>query len=143
MKRLYQISEQILHEVIDGEVIALNLQFGTYFSLCNSAAWIWRLLSQPVSIDQIVTAIANGYRVDRERVAADVQSFLMRLEEEGLLEGTTLQGVAEGTIPLPIDPVPYAAPEVEIFTDVQDLLTIDPIHDVDEMGWPQPKQPME
>ena len=143
MGNLYLIPDQIIHEVIEDEVIALNMQSGTYFSLRNSAAWIWRFLGQSVSVERIALEIANCYKVDRERVSADVQSFLARLEEEGLIEESTLQGVEEVRIPILTNPEPYAAPEVEVFTDVQDLLTIDPIHDVDEMGWPHPKQPSE
>ncbi len=32
--------------------------------------------------------------------------------------------------------VPYAPPALETYTDMQELLLLDPIHDVDETGWP-------
>ena len=30
----------------------------------------------------------------------------------------------------------YAAPKLATYSDLQDLLLLDPIHDVDETGWP-------
>lgn len=32
----------------------------------------------------------------------------------------------------------FDAPRMEIFSDLQDLLLADPIHDVAEAGWPNP-----
>lgn len=31
----------------------------------------------------------------------------------------------------------FQPPALESYTDMQDLLLLDPIHEVDEMGWPQ------
>jgi hypothetical protein len=31
---------------------------------------------------------------------------------------------------------PFTDPVIEIYTDLQDLLLLDPIHDVDDRGWP-------
>jgi hypothetical protein len=33
--------------------------------------------------------------------------------------------------------IPFAQPVLNKFTDVEDLLMLDPIHDVDAAGWPQ------
>lgn len=126
--------------MIEDEVIALDMQSGSYFSLRQAAAWIWRLLRQPVSQEQIVTAVITCYQVDRVRATLDVQALLGHLQAEGLIEVTVAQQTEEIAPPLHPTGEPYTTPVLEVFTDVQDLLTIDPIHDVDEMGWPQPKQ---
>jgi len=34
---------------------------------------------------------------------------------------------------------PFERPVLEKFTDVQELLALDPVHDVDGSGWPRPK----
>lgn len=135
-----RISSRILYEVIEDEVIALDMQSGSYFSLRQTAAWIWRLLRQPASYEQIVNAVITCYQVERARAALDVQALLAHLQAEGLVEVTVAQHVEELATPLNSKAEPYTTPVLEVFTDVQDLLTIDPIHDVDEMGWPQPKQ---
>jgi hypothetical protein len=38
----------------------------------------------------------------------------------------------------------FTQPVLEVYTDMQDLLLLDPIHEVDEeAGWPSPKPPGE
>jgi hypothetical protein len=34
----------------------------------------------------------------------------------------------------------WEAPKLTVYEDMQDLLLLDPIHDVDETGWPARKQ---
>ena len=34
---------------------------------------------------------------------------------------------------------PFHPPVLNVFSDMQDLLLLDPIHDVDATGWPMPK----
>jgi len=38
---------------------------------------------------------------------------------------------------------PFVLPVLERYTDMQELLLIDPIHDVDETGWPRRKEQSE
>ena len=32
--------------------------------------------------------------------------------------------------------IDYSTPVVEIFSDMQEILLLDPVHDVDKSGWP-------
>ena len=34
---------------------------------------------------------------------------------------------------------PYEPPQLEKYTDMQDLVLLDPVHEVDATGWPHPK----
>jgi hypothetical protein len=34
---------------------------------------------------------------------------------------------------------PFEMPKLSKYTDMEDLLALDPIHEVDEMGWPNAK----
>ena len=34
---------------------------------------------------------------------------------------------------------PYSPPVLNSYTDMEELLLLDPIHDVDQAGWPMPK----
>lgn len=135
-----QVREAILHEMIDGEVMAINMQTGNYYNLRNAAADIWVLLASGTSMEEIVRSIINDYGVDRDTASVDVRSFLLHLEEEGLIEAN--DAALEKTVhhQSTSSLKHYEPPQLEVFTDVQDLLTIDPIHDVDEMGWPKRKR---
>ena len=35
-----------------------------------------------------------------------------------------------------VERVPYVPPVLEKFTDMQDLILLDPVHEVSERGWP-------
>ena len=42
---------------------------------------------------------------------------------------------------VPRSALEFAPPRLEKYSDLEDLLVLDPIHDVDEAGWPIAKAP--
>jgi hypothetical protein len=110
---------QIVHESVDGEVVAIDFGSGAYFSLRGPAEVVWSALCGDESrpLDAVV---GDG---DPEHVAA----FLDQLVDLGLLERTgDPTGNGHGTGDL----------VVEHFTDMEDLILLDPVHDVSDAGWP-------
>jgi hypothetical protein len=71
--------------------------------------------------------------------AAKLQGFVDSLLAEQLIR-RALQGGSAASTPLaPIALWPEDSLRFERFTDMQDLLILDPIHEVDdEAGWPKP-----
>lgn len=142
--RLEVSSPQVIHETIDGEVIIINLATGTYYSLKGSGADIWELVQQPAGSgeSEIIDALDARYSAPRIRLEATVRSFLFELVQEGLVspapEGSDA-GLAEFLEPNRGDDAQQAfePPMLEKFTDMQDLVLLDPVHEVAEMGWPQ------
>ena len=117
------------------EVVAAHFANGVYYSLLGSAAQIWDGLMAGAEIDNViaqVSALSDAGSVD---FAAAANSLVEALLAEQLIEpapganATPWQATpgAEG---------PYGLPAVERYTDLEDLLQLDPIHDVEEMGWP-------
>ena len=37
---------------------------------------------------------------------------------------------------VPLSPMAFEKPVIEKFSDMQEMLLLDPIHEVSEMGWP-------
>ena len=110
---------QIVHESVDGEVVAIDFGTGSYFSLRGPAEVVWSALADDES--RTVDAVAGDG--DPESVAA----FLDQLTDLGLLERTgDPAGNGHGTGDL----------AVEHFTDMEDLILLDPVHDVSDAGWP-------
>lgn len=125
----YRIHEEkVSHELIDGEVIVINFDNGNYFSLTGTAAALWQALVQPASAETLAAAFAPGHAGARE----EIQGFLEELAKENLLApcADAAQSVAA---PAGVD---YQAPVVNKYTDMQQLLLADPLHEVDEAGWP-------
>ena len=112
----------VIDEVFDGEAVLINLRAGRYYALDARATEVWRAISGGAEVGDVVAA----------RPDEDVPAFLARLVEEELV---VLDG---GALPPAPPPNGRPVPGLEVFTDLQDLLLLDPIHDVHpETGWPQ------
>jgi hypothetical protein len=125
---------QVAHERVEDEVIAINLSTGTYFSLRDSAADVWSLLIAGADVDGAAAALAGAYDADVAPFADDVRVFVASLVAEGLV--AELPDEAPATVAGPSTTRPYAPPVVERYDDMEDLLLLDPIHEVDDAGWP-------
>ena len=129
----------VVSETFEGEVVIVNLESGCYFSLLGSATRIWQQLeSGPSSIKTIEEVLAQSYICIDVNIANAVESLLSRLIKEELI---VLEDPALAIPPMNLDqqaagPRPFEPPTLEAFTDLQDILLLDPIHDVDEAGWP-------
>lgn len=130
--------KQVVHEIFDGEVLVINLETGTYYSLLGSAARIWTGLVGGASIASMTQALGAVYEGDPAVIEAAVVEFVSKLAQQSLLVPDEMPApqvaVEIGGIGGP--KAPFAAPTLDVFTDMQDLLLLDPIHDVEEAGWP-------
>ncbi len=134
----FRINEpQIIAEEIEGEAIILNFESGTYYSLNDSAMEIWRSLQAGYPCSAILVHLQKSYQDHGEKVTTDFETFLQQLREEELIVPTA-PSATSATPPLVTEVMPYASPVLNKFTDLQNLLLLDPIHEVDEMGWPHP-----
>lgn len=129
---------EIAHERVEDEVIVINLRTGAYFSLVDVAADAWELLVASTALDEIATHVANRHGVDASTVLADLDRFVSSLLAEDLLVGidpaqAPAAGAATSTTP---GTRPYHPPMLEKYNDMEELLLLDPIHEVDEAGWP-------
>ncbi len=121
----YEVNRpDVVDESVDGEVLIVHLGTGTYFSSRGAGDAAWQLLASGRT-----PAESAGPLGQDEGSIAD---FLARLLEEGLLRPR--DGEAG---PLPDVRPAAGALLLEKYTDMQELLLLDPIHDVDdEEGWP-------
>jgi len=127
----------VTHERLDDEVIAINLETGVYYALVGTAADVWSAFDPAGTVTDVATLLAGRYGAGLEVVQADVDAFARRLEAAGLL------GEQETAVE-PARPLPslapgsaWASPQLEEYRDMADLVLIDPIHQVDETGWPR------
>lgn len=70
---------------IDDEIVVMHLDSGDFFSLTDTAVEIWRLLDGTRSRDAIITDLSAAYDAPQAEIAADVDRFLARLREAGLV----------------------------------------------------------
>lgn len=132
----------VMHETIDGEVIVINLVSGNYYSFRGTGAQIWALVDDlgVLSVDEIAEALALRFGSPRSEIENAVARFLEDLAGEGLIAGAEATDGARREPAEQPNGVPTEAfelPRVEKYTDMQDLVLLDPVHQVDDTGWPR------
>jgi hypothetical protein len=141
----FQINEpSIVSETIDGEVVIINLDQGSYYSLRGSAAEIWARLQEGQGAGALRQYLGQLYDGDAAEMDVALSGFLDQLQAEEILrsvsEGTQASAVTAAAAAVPPDgKAPFVAPLLEKFTDMEHLLLLDPIHEVDDAGWPNLK----
>jgi hypothetical protein len=144
---MYRVnSNKVIHETIEGETVLVNLDSGNYYSLDGVGAKVWGLINDGVDYDGMVKWVASRYDGNRAEIEESLRSLISELQCEYLIvtdeteEPETVEergsiGTSDFTDKLQI----FVPPALHKYTDMQDLLLLDPIHDVDETGWPSPK----
>ena len=132
----------VIDEVFDGEAVLVNLRTGCYYALNPSASEIWALLGSAArSAEELAREVSLRYQLDPESADA-VERFVARLRAEELVVARCGVGPQPGTpSPATTRGAGFAIPEITRFDDMQDLLLLDPIHDLalDGDGWPVPR----
>ena len=132
-------SPNVISETLGGETIIVNLASGHYFSLQGSAADIWEALERGESTAAIVARLEDGY------VASDgeIESAVARLLDECLAAELISAEEGEGDeLPradawaVEAERRPFVPPALNAYTDMQDIILLDPVHEVDPRGWP-------
>lgn len=129
----------IVHETVDGEVIIIDLESGAYFSLTHSAADLWDVLVDGATSTELSAALTARYDAPAATVQAAVADFLDQLVAERILVADDEPAPARPAPPPVTAKQPFVAPVLSKYTNMSDLLLLDPIHDVDEHGWPHKK----
>ena len=124
-------SPSCIGEAIEDDLIIINLQTGRYYNMRHEAVACWQALMQGVTPAELVSV--NAWGGDQ---TLRFQRFVQYLLEEQLL---TLQ---EAPVDKAVAPVvelsmvekPF---HVDVFTDMEEMLLLDPIHDASvDIGWP-------
>lgn len=146
-------SQRVVSETVANETIVINLETGTYYSLNESGSFIWGNMEEskesPTNLGHIMHICALRYGVSEKETEISIQSFIDNLLAEKLIVPVdaekvevldtrpSLQDVE--SIQVSQDHPIFTPPTIEIYRDMQEMLLADPIHDVDETGWPKLK----
>ena len=71
---------------LDGEAVVLDTRSGTYYTLGDVGAYIWRLLAEARSVDAVVEAVVARYDVTPDECRRDVLELMQELRQTGLIE---------------------------------------------------------
>jgi hypothetical protein len=130
----------VIDDVFDGEAVLVNLRTGRYYSLDATGSAVWRQVLDGEDVAAMVAHFAEHQPEHADAVEGVLRSYLQLLLDEELLVGTLDDAptAANGTV------LADFAPSLQIFTDMVDLLLLDPIHevDLDGTGWPSLAAPL-
>lgn len=126
---------RFVHQTVEGEVLVIDIVDGTYFCLRGSVAPLWPVIADGTSRPALIEAATALFSNADAGVVASVEAFLDRLRAEGILHPAAR---AAGTAALPANGVKrdFVPLTVERYEEMRDLLTLDPVHDVTDSGWP-------
>lgn len=113
------------------EIVVIHNDSGVFYSIKGRAIAIWRALAG--GVDEV--AVEAQLRAISPEEADAVKQMLAELSSRDILVR-----VAEPAADLPdLAASPLGPARFESFSDFDDLIRLDPIHDVDERGWPHRK----
>ena len=131
-------SPHVISETIQGECIVINLATGTYYSLQGVGAEAWAAIAGFATAAEVAGQLAQRYGLDAAAAEADVSALVAELCSHELI----VQSAATERADAPPADAPaneYAPPALSVFTDMQDLVLLDPVHEVTDAGWPEAK----
>ena len=121
----------------------IHLGTGKYYSLDGAGSEVWRWLAAGITGDGLVEMAIARYEADPREVEAGVDRLLEEMHHEGLVveNGSSTEFKESPTPPTPLgETVPFAMPALQVYTDMQEFMLVDPLHEVDEVaGWPHAK----
>lgn len=139
--RLRVREPSVVHETIDGEVVIINLDTGAYYSLDKSGVDVWDALVCGASLEELNAALSARCEESPTVLAKAIRELVDELQQEELI-------APDGTVDnIPLVPhseetssrKPFERWTLQKYSDMTQLLLLDPIHDVDEPGWPTPR----
>lgn len=127
---------RFVDESVDGEALIMDMVTGTYYTCLGPATIAWDALKRGVAPGQVATAIAALYGVDAAGVERDLDEFVTELVQEELLVAWDAAPAGAAVEVPPAAVTPYGPMRLERYTDLADLILLDPVQDVSGAGWP-------
>jgi hypothetical protein len=118
----------VIFDEADGEYVVINLLTGHYFRLDSISSRLWKALAETPTKEELFASTENS---------ADLQAAWPAIAENllaaGLIEEVELSAVSPA-----LATWSFNGFELQSFTDLEDILGLDPIHEVDpQQGWPK------
>jgi hypothetical protein len=139
--------DRIVAEVLEGEVMVVDLASGYYYVLEGTGADLWSLLANGSSVSEAAVALTRRYAASPAEIEAAAADFVNQLLAENLLDpaGDEMHSAAVVSteavdVTEAVDaPRPFTLPAMYKYTDMANLVQMDPIRDFEESRWPRRK----
>ena len=133
-------SPHVIYENIEGELVLIHMAKGSYYSTDAIGAKLWDLIVAGHRVDEMQEWIGTSYQGNADEIARGIDDFLEELKREELIVRAD-RPVVNGRPKTEQDSAgsAFQPPVLNKYRDMEDMLMLDPIHEVEEAGWPMPK----
>lgn len=83
---IFKRQKDIVFTYLDHEIMLLNPNTGQYYSFNKVGAYIWELLSKPISFNELILNLQIKFEVEKTKCEADTKNFLTMLLNKQLIE---------------------------------------------------------
>jgi Coenzyme PQQ synthesis protein D (PqqD) len=139
----YQVNApKVVYEAFEDETVLINLDTGNYYSFSGTGALIWDRIVSGEPIASIIEYLQERF-ADAADIAPSVEDFVRELVKDNLIvknSSGVVKNIKQAKAQV-ASPTRFEKPVLQKYSDMQDLLLLDPIHEVDEMGWPHALPP--
>lgn len=143
----YKINPKLTHETIDGEVVIVDLHNGNYYCLDKVGADVWCLIEMNHNLGEITNEVSRYYDCRLKEIEDAISHLISELMNEELIilnpdktAKIDISNHPQFQKRIADDRNSFEKPILQKYTDMQELLLLDPIHEVDEIGWPNVKK---
>lgn len=129
-------NKKVAAEIFDDECIIANLDSGLYYSVQGNAVNLIRAMpceDPEASVAAICVALGEHH-------AAAARELTMIWQELIAEELVVDKGASDAPLGAVVAASEFRASALNRYADMQDLLLLDPVHDVDEDGWERKQQ---
>ncbi|MFT4115534.1 PqqD family protein [Bradyrhizobium sp.] len=143
--KTFRIKPSTVHDTFGDETVIVNLDTGSYYSAQGSASAVWRLVGEGVPDRTIVDHYTAAHPSDASDVARALADFFAQLVAESLVEVDASAGGEPGPAPIAAakPDQSFVPPVLQKYTDMEEMLLLDPVHEVDEQGWPTTRKQLD
>lgn len=82
----FKIRDEVIFRDLDGEMIIMDTDSGSYSGLNETGARIWTLISESRSMARVMSLLQDEYEVSSDSFVEDVRAFIQNLLDENLVE---------------------------------------------------------
>ena len=144
MTRYRANTPRFVDETVDGEALIMDMVTGSYYTCVDSSTVAWDALKCGLELREVAAILSSSYAIATGDAEREVESFVAELVQEEML--VVRDGAMDGPVNPPeadvngSRPREYQPLRFEKYTDLADLILLDPVHDVSDAGWPhEPK----
>lgn len=85
-QQYYQISEDVIYQAVEDELVLLNLKNQQYYGLDSMGSRMWHLLVEYRSPEAVANRICEEFEADKATVLCDLETMILDFQAAGLVK---------------------------------------------------------